>query len=339
MEGLYYVRAARIAMGMDPGPELESLSGQNVGGHRHRGPPSAVRGPRHRGLADARRSAPRTTTPAAASPVVRCPPAGTPSRGGSRRWSPAPGASVRRCCSARCSPAWAASATTPRASRTATATASRTAWTRASSDGGGDGGGGTAAAAGRRRRTAGAVGIRRRLVRRRRRLRWRRRRLRRRWRLRRVRLLNRSKPALQPRRHPGLLEVEPFQHGAHRFVLDLPSSRSAINAARCADSTSRIQRREHFGAHGVRVRIGHLVGVLRVPRDRGTDLGQHARVASLPADSPGTRPAPRRRRRAPRRSAFSSSSRSEAWSSVTADRQPADQQRQRPALDQQACRR
>ena len=32
MEGLYYVRAARIAMGMDPGPELESLSGQNAAG-------------------------------------------------------------------------------------------------------------------------------------------------------------------------------------------------------------------------------------------------------------------------------------------------------------------
>jgi hypothetical protein len=32
MEGLYYVRAARTAMGMDPGPELESLSGQNSAG-------------------------------------------------------------------------------------------------------------------------------------------------------------------------------------------------------------------------------------------------------------------------------------------------------------------
>jgi hypothetical protein len=32
MEGLYYVRAARVAMGMDPGPELESLSGQNSAG-------------------------------------------------------------------------------------------------------------------------------------------------------------------------------------------------------------------------------------------------------------------------------------------------------------------
>jgi hypothetical protein len=32
IEGLYYVRAARTAMGMDPGPELESLAGQNSAG-------------------------------------------------------------------------------------------------------------------------------------------------------------------------------------------------------------------------------------------------------------------------------------------------------------------
>ena len=32
MEGLYYVRAARTAMGMDPGPELESLNGQKSAG-------------------------------------------------------------------------------------------------------------------------------------------------------------------------------------------------------------------------------------------------------------------------------------------------------------------
>jgi hypothetical protein len=32
IEGLYYVRAARTAMGMDPGPELESLSGQQSAG-------------------------------------------------------------------------------------------------------------------------------------------------------------------------------------------------------------------------------------------------------------------------------------------------------------------
>ncbi len=32
IEGLYYVRAARVAMGMDPGPDLESLSGQRTAG-------------------------------------------------------------------------------------------------------------------------------------------------------------------------------------------------------------------------------------------------------------------------------------------------------------------
>jgi hypothetical protein len=32
IEGLYYVRAARTAMGMDPGPELESISGQQSAG-------------------------------------------------------------------------------------------------------------------------------------------------------------------------------------------------------------------------------------------------------------------------------------------------------------------
>ncbi len=32
MEGLYYVRAARVAMGMDPGPELETLAGQRSAG-------------------------------------------------------------------------------------------------------------------------------------------------------------------------------------------------------------------------------------------------------------------------------------------------------------------
>jgi uncharacterized membrane protein YgcG len=32
LEGLYYVRAARTAMGMDPGPELETLAGQRSAG-------------------------------------------------------------------------------------------------------------------------------------------------------------------------------------------------------------------------------------------------------------------------------------------------------------------
>ena len=50
IEGLYYVRAARVAMGMDPGPELESLTGQKSRGHRDRGSSNSVRGPRHRGV-------------------------------------------------------------------------------------------------------------------------------------------------------------------------------------------------------------------------------------------------------------------------------------------------
>ena len=52
MEGLYYIRAARTAMGMDPGPELETSVRSAVGGHRHRGPPGrssrAARSKRHR---------------------------------------------------------------------------------------------------------------------------------------------------------------------------------------------------------------------------------------------------------------------------------------------------
>jgi uncharacterized membrane protein YgcG len=32
LEGLYYVRAARVAMGMDPGPELETLASQRAAG-------------------------------------------------------------------------------------------------------------------------------------------------------------------------------------------------------------------------------------------------------------------------------------------------------------------
>ena len=65
---------------------------------------------RWRGTATApprtRRAATRTTTPAAWSPAVPCRAAGTPSRGGVPRWSPAPGAWALPCCSPRCSAAW-----------------------------------------------------------------------------------------------------------------------------------------------------------------------------------------------------------------------------------------
>ena len=52
MEGLYYVRAARIAMGMDPGPELESLAGQQSAGTVTEDRRVELRRPRDRGVAD-----------------------------------------------------------------------------------------------------------------------------------------------------------------------------------------------------------------------------------------------------------------------------------------------
>lgn len=33
LEGLYYIRAARLAMGMDPGPEIQGIAGQKSAGH------------------------------------------------------------------------------------------------------------------------------------------------------------------------------------------------------------------------------------------------------------------------------------------------------------------
>ena len=118
LEGLYYVRAARTVMGMDPGPELESLAGQRSAGTVTEDRRVDFEG-REIEASPNPRSAPRTTTPAVASPADRFPPAGIPSRGGSLRWSRAPGAWARCSCSARCSRAWAASATTPRVSRAA----------------------------------------------------------------------------------------------------------------------------------------------------------------------------------------------------------------------------
>ena len=45
IEGLYYVRAARTAMGMDPGPELETLTGQKSAGTVTEDRRVRVRGP------------------------------------------------------------------------------------------------------------------------------------------------------------------------------------------------------------------------------------------------------------------------------------------------------
>ena len=99
LEGLYYVRAARIAMGMDPGPELESLAGQKSAGTVTEDRRVEFEGREIEASPEPVASAPRTTTPAAASRAARFRPAGTPSRGGSRRWSPAHGAWARCCCS------------------------------------------------------------------------------------------------------------------------------------------------------------------------------------------------------------------------------------------------
>ncbi len=85
-------------------------------------------------------------------------------------------------------------------------------------------------------------------------------------------------PAFQARRDPCLLQVEPLEHGPRRFVLD---------AARVAFGDQRgplrrqhvaVQRCEHLGAQRVRLRVGHLVGVLRMPGDRQPDVGQRRGV-------------------------------------------------------------
>ena len=137
-EGLYYVRAARSAMGLDPGPELPPLPGQeragavtedrevDVEGHRYGASPNATG---------------RNTHYYPGGTVAGRPfrAAGIPNRGGGRPWSRARGASGRHCCSARCSAgcrAWR----TPTGTRTAWPP---TAWTAAidgGDPGGGDGG-------------------------------------------------------------------------------------------------------------------------------------------------------------------------------------------------------
>lgn len=130
IEGLYYVRAARLAMGMDPGPELPRPPDRAEPVQSARNVASTSRAARSR----RRRSRPAvrpTTTPAARSQGARYRPAGTPSHGGSPPSSPAPGAWVRRCCSTHSSLACTVSATVRRASKVASAKGIRTATTPA----------------------------------------------------------------------------------------------------------------------------------------------------------------------------------------------------------------
>ncbi len=78
LEGLYYIRAARVAMGMDPGPEVPSIDGQKLpvrSPKTVRSNSRAARSPHH---PIRRRTHPTTTPPAAESPDARSRPAGTP---------------------------------------------------------------------------------------------------------------------------------------------------------------------------------------------------------------------------------------------------------------------
>ena len=95
-EGLYYVRAARTSLGLDPGPELPPIPGQQQAGAVYRGP----RGRTSRATSTRPRRSPGDAHPALlpgrhGRRPAGAAAAGTPSRGGSRRWSPAPGASAR----------------------------------------------------------------------------------------------------------------------------------------------------------------------------------------------------------------------------------------------------
>src|SRR6185295_16521008 len=106
IEGLYYVRAARTAMGMDPGPELESLTGQRSAG--------SVTEDRRINFEGREIDA---------SPDVPCLRAGIRSRGGNRLWWPARGVWDRSCCSTRCSPGCTVLITAHKVSKVVTATA------------------------------------------------------------------------------------------------------------------------------------------------------------------------------------------------------------------------
>lgn len=91
LEGLYYIRAARVAMGMDPGPDVPSIDGQKAAGSVTEDRGGGIRGPQGRRITQSvvahtqllpRR--PSRRTPGPGRP-------GTPSRGGSLRSSPGRG--------------------------------------------------------------------------------------------------------------------------------------------------------------------------------------------------------------------------------------------------------
>lgn len=94
LEGLYYIRAARVAMGMDPGPEVPSIDGQKLpvrSPKTVRSNSRAARSPHH----PIRRRTHPTTTPPAASRRTPGPAGWYSEPGGSLHSSPAPGVWVR----------------------------------------------------------------------------------------------------------------------------------------------------------------------------------------------------------------------------------------------------
>ncbi|GAB3815960.1 hypothetical protein GCM10027605_64210 [Micromonospora zhanjiangensis] len=95
LEGLSYVRAARTALGIDPGPELPQLAAAQGAGTLTKERSVDVQGQTFKAGPQPGRDTP-TTTRAAATRVARCRPVGTPPRGGRPRWVPAPA------CSAAC---------------------------------------------------------------------------------------------------------------------------------------------------------------------------------------------------------------------------------------------
>jgi len=84
VEGLYYVRAARTAMDLDPGPPLPEINGQRGAGAVTEDREVDVEG-RTYGASPKPASATSTTTRAVGWPAGRCPRAGTANRGGARR--------------------------------------------------------------------------------------------------------------------------------------------------------------------------------------------------------------------------------------------------------------
>lgn len=93
LEGLAYIRAARTALGIDPGPELPTLAAARGVGQLTKEREVDVQGQTFRAGPQPGRETPYYY-PVGVIRVDRCPPAGIRRRGGRRHWVPAPGCSA-----------------------------------------------------------------------------------------------------------------------------------------------------------------------------------------------------------------------------------------------------